>query len=112
MSDLLSTGKELRIPCVAISNVFGDRLYHEHIMWDQASALAQFGLLPAYLPFPYLRYPICDTSQNTQNKLFEYRLPVAGVETAFKMMNKHGTPSNSMIEYAIREVGSTQLGSS
>ncbi|KAB8268090.1 LEA domain protein [Aspergillus minisclerotigenes] len=98
------TGKELRIPFVAIVNIRGDRLYHEHIMWDQASALAQCGLLPEYLPFPY---PVCDANQTTQNKLFEYHLPVAGVDTAVKMMDKHGTPSNSMIEYAVREVGSS-----
>ncbi|KAE8152548.1 hypothetical protein BDV25DRAFT_127879 [Aspergillus avenaceus] len=98
------TGKELRIPFVAIVNIRGDRLYHEHIMWDQASALAQCGLLPDYLPFPY---PVCDANQTTQNKLFEYHLPVAGVDTAVKMMEKHGTPSNSMIEYAVREVGSS-----
>lgn len=72
-------------------------------MWDQGSALAQCGLLPEYLPFPYA---LPDGSLPGKGKQFEYRLPVAGAETATKMLDKHGVPSNSMIEYEVREVDS------
>ena len=45
------TGKYVEIPLVAIVNFRGDKLYHEHIYWDQASVLVQIGLLdPAGLP--------------------------------------------------------------
>ena len=35
------TGKEVRIPMVAIVQFRGDKLYKEHLYWDQASVLAQ-----------------------------------------------------------------------
>ncbi|KAJ5341706.1 hypothetical protein N7541_010830 [Penicillium brevicompactum] len=95
------TGRQLQIPFTAIVNIRGDRLYHEHIMWDQGGALAQCGLLPEYLPFPYA---LSDGSLPGKRKQFEYRLPVAGAETATKMLDKHGVPSNSMIKYEVREV--------
>jgi carboxymethylenebutenolidase len=45
------TGKYVEVPLVAIINFRGDKLYHEHIYWDQASVLAQIGLLdPKNLP--------------------------------------------------------------
>jgi carboxymethylenebutenolidase len=45
------TGKYVEIPLVAIVNFRGDRLYHEHIYWDQASVLVQIGVLdPKNLP--------------------------------------------------------------
>lgn len=45
------TGKRVEVPLVAIINFRGDKLYHEHIYWDQASVLVQIGLLdPANLP--------------------------------------------------------------
>ncbi|ORY56970.1 carboxymethylenebutenolidase, partial [Pseudomassariella vexata] len=47
------TGKPLRIPMTAIVNIRGDRLYHEHISWDQVTVLLQLGLMPEYLHFPY-----------------------------------------------------------
>ena len=37
------TGKSVRVPFTSIVNVRGDRLYHEHIAWDQASILMQLG---------------------------------------------------------------------
>ena len=37
------TGKYVEIPLVAIVNFRGDKLYHEHIYWDQASVLVQIG---------------------------------------------------------------------
>ncbi|HLH75695.1 MAG TPA: dienelactone hydrolase family protein [Candidatus Binataceae bacterium] len=45
------TGKYVEIPTVAIIQFRGDKLVHEHIHWDQATALVQLGLLdPAKLP--------------------------------------------------------------
>ena len=45
------TGKRVEVPLVAIVKFRGDKLYHEHIYWDQASVLVQIGRLdPAGLP--------------------------------------------------------------
>lgn len=45
------TGKYVEVPLVAIVCFRGDKLYHEHIYWDQASVLVQIGLLdPKGLP--------------------------------------------------------------
>lgn len=79
----------------------GDRLYHEHIAWDQASVLKQLGLLPEYLPYPH---PLPDGSKPSLGKRFEYRLPVAGAETVVKMLDMNGVESNEMFAYKIREV--------
>ncbi len=67
------TGKYVEIPVVAIINFRGDKLYHEHIYWDQASVLAQIGLL--------------DTD----------KLPLAGHDVAKKMMDAASMPSNGMM---------------
>ncbi|MEJ0068955.1 MAG: dienelactone hydrolase family protein [Pseudomonadota bacterium] len=66
------TGKYVEIPLVAIVNFRGDKLYHEHIYWDQASVLVQIGLL------------------DPKN------LPVAGVETAKKIVDEK-QPSNRLM---------------
>lgn len=66
------TGRAVEIPIVAVVRFQGDKLVHEHIYWDQASVLVQVGLLdPA-------------------------GLPVAGVETARKVMDKT-RPSNALM---------------
>lgn len=66
------TGKYVQIPLVAIVNFRGDKLYHEHIYWDQASVLVQIGVLdPA-------------------------GLPVAGAETARKLVDEK-QPSNTLM---------------
>lgn len=66
------TGKRVEIPLVAIVQFRGDKLCHEHIYWDQASVLVQIGLLdPA-------------------------GLPVAGVQTARKLLNE-ALPSNELM---------------
>ncbi|MDN7692474.1 dienelactone hydrolase family protein [Burkholderia cenocepacia] len=66
------TGKRVEIPLVAIVKFRGDKLYHEHIYWDQASVLVQIGLLdPA-------------------------GLPVAGVDTARKLLDET-VPSNGLM---------------
>ena len=45
------TGKYVEIPTVAIIQFRGGKLVHEHIHWDQATALVQLGLLdPKNLP--------------------------------------------------------------
>ena len=67
------TGKRVRIPLVAIVNFRGPKLYHEHIYWDQASVLAQIGVL--------------DPKD----------LPVAGVATAEKMLDE-SRPSNTLMQ--------------
>ncbi len=66
------TGKYVEVPLVAVVAFRGDKLYHEHIYWDQASVLAQIGLL--------------DTA----------RLPIAGAETARKLVDET-LPSNEMM---------------
>lgn len=66
------TGRRVEIPLVAIVQFSGDKLVHEHIYWDQASVLVQIGLL--------------DPKD----------LPVAGVETARKAMDKT-LPSNTLM---------------
>ncbi|KAA8649608.1 hypothetical protein EYZ11_004327 [Aspergillus tanneri] len=95
------TGKYLRIPFTSVVNIRGDRLYHEHIAWDQATVLVQLGLMPEYLPFPYA---LPDGRLPGPGKRFEYRVPAAGVETATKLQNEHLVASNQMFEYSIREV--------
>ncbi len=45
------TGRYVEVPLVAVVTMRGDKLYNEHIYWDQASVLVQIGLLdPAGLP--------------------------------------------------------------
>src|SRR5437764_10890958 len=69
------TGKRVEVPLVAIVRFRGDKLAHEHIYWDQASVLVQLGLLdPA-------------------------RLPVAGIETARKVLD-NTLPSNELMQRA------------
>lgn len=91
----------MEIPFNAVVNIRGDRLYHEHIAWDQGSVLRQIGLLPEYLPFPY---GLPDGKTAGPGKTFEYRLPVGGIETAHKMRDRNAVPSNEMFGFEIREV--------
>ncbi|KAK6594861.1 lea domain protein [Botrytis cinerea] len=95
------THKYARIPFTSVVNVRGDRLYHEHIAWDQATALRQLGLLPEYLPFPY---PLPDGRLPAKGKRFEYRVPTAGVETAQKLVDESSVASNGLLGFDIREV--------
>ncbi|KAG0645135.1 hypothetical protein D0Z07_9068 [Hyphodiscus hymeniophilus] len=95
------TGKHVRIPFTSVVNVRGDRLYNEHIAWDQATVLRQLGLLPDYLPFPY---PLPDGRTPAKGKRFEYRVPTAGVETAMKLEDPSSVDSNDMLQFEIREV--------
>jgi carboxymethylenebutenolidase len=39
------TGRYVEVPLIAIVKFDGDKITHEHIYWDQASVLAQIGLI-------------------------------------------------------------------
>ena len=66
------TGRRVEVPLVAVVRFRDGKLVHEHIYWDQASVLVQIGLLdPA-------------------------GLPVAGAETARKVLDK-ALPSNTLM---------------
>ncbi len=66
------------------------------------------GLMPEYLPFPYT---LPDGRRSGQDgKQFEYRVPVAGVETAHKLVDEHAVPSNGMLEFEVREVDAGKEG--
>jgi len=66
------TGRRVEIPLVAIVRFFDGKVAHEHIYWDQASVLVQIGLLDPK------------------------GLPVAGIETARKVLDKT-QPSNTLM---------------
>ncbi|OTG84168.1 carboxymethylenebutenolidase [Acinetobacter sp. ANC 4558] len=66
------TGKYVEIPMLGVIQFRGPKLCHEHIYWDQASVLVQIGLL------------------NPKG------LPVAGVETAQKLLDE-ALPSNTLM---------------
>ncbi|UUZ65032.1 dienelactone hydrolase family protein [Polaromonas sp. P1-6] len=70
---LAPTGKYVEIPLVAIVKFRGDRLYHEHIYWDQASVLVQVGVLDP-------------------NKL-----PVTGIDSMRKLLDE-SLPSNTLMK--------------
>ncbi len=67
------TGKHVKVPLVVIVHFRDGKLAHEHIYWDQASVLAQLGLID---------------SEN---------LPVAGVESAEKVLDPN-LPSNELMK--------------
>ncbi|KAB8254973.1 hypothetical protein BDV32DRAFT_142441 [Aspergillus pseudonomiae] len=69
------TGRHLEIPFVAA---------------DQATVLRQLGLMPEYLPYPYL--------------LPDGKGPAPGAETAAKMRDKNAAPSNQLFAGGVREV--------
>jgi carboxymethylenebutenolidase len=66
------TGKRVEVPLLAVIKFRGDKLYHEHIYWDQASVLVQVGLLDPKL------------------------LPVAGIEASRKLLDET-LPSNALM---------------
>lgn len=68
------TGHAVEIALVAIVKFDGGKLVHEHIYWDQASVLVQIG------------------------KLDRADLPVAGAETAHKVLDKT-LPSNALMRH-------------
>ena len=70
---LKPSGKYVEVPLVAIICFRGGKLYNEHIYWDQASVLVQIGALEAN------------------------GLPVAGIETAKKLLDE-SLPSNRLMK--------------
>jgi len=73
LPNVAPTGKYVEIPMLGVVKFRGDKLYHEHIYWDQASVLVQIGLL------------------NPEG------LPVAGAITAQKLLDE-SLPSNTMMD--------------
>ncbi len=71
------TGRRLELVTVVIVYFQQGKIHHEHIHWDQASALVQLGLL--------------DPTQ----------LPISGVEAARKMLNPTSVPSNLLMKRTI-----------
>lgn len=71
------TGKRVEVPLIVVVHFKEGKLAHEHIYWDQASVLAQLGLIDANA------------------------LPVAGIESARKALDP-ALPSNELIERAER----------
>jgi carboxymethylenebutenolidase len=71
------TGRRVEVPVVAIVHFRAGKLAHEHIYWDQASVLAQIGLLDAAT------------------------LPIAGVESARKAVDPK-LPSNRLMARAAK----------
>ena len=69
------TGKHVKVPLIVVVHFRDGKLAHEHIYWDQASVLVQLGLIDAT------------------------NLPVAGVETAEKVLNP-ALPANKLMERA------------
>lgn len=82
-------------------NIRGDRLYHEHVWWDQGTALVQLGLMPDYLPFPY---DLSNGRRCAPGHCLEYRVPMGGIEAAEKLRNRNVVASNEIFVYEIREV--------
>lgn len=87
------TFRKVEIPMMAVVCFRGDRLYHEHISWDQASALRQIGVLGER------------GRVRVQGEDWEVVLPVAGTETVCKMRDRNGVLSNRMFGFEARRVG-------
>ncbi|KAF7560366.1 hypothetical protein G7046_g3782 [Stylonectria norvegica] len=94
------TNLKVEVPFTAVVNIRGDRLYHEHIAWDQGTVLRQLGLMPEYLPYPH---PLPDGKKASPGSVIEYRVPVLGIEVANKMRDRNSVLSNEMFEFKIRE---------
>ena len=71
------TGKRVEVPLIVVVHFRDGKLAHEHIYWDQASVLAQHGLLDAS------------------------SFPVAGIESARKALDPQ-LPANALMRRARR----------
>src|SRR6267142_4656952 len=67
------TGKHVKVPLIVVVHFRDGKLAHEHIYWDQASVLVQLGLIDGE------------------------KLPVAGVETAEKVLDP-SLPANELMK--------------
>ena len=67
------TNQHVKVPLIVVVHFRDGKLAHEHIYWDQASVLVQLGLIDAK------------------------KLPVAGVETADKVLNPK-LPANELMK--------------
>ncbi|MDR5759849.1 dienelactone hydrolase family protein [Caballeronia sp. LZ035] len=76
---LAPTGKYFEVPMLAVIRFRGDKLYNEHIYWDQASVLVQIGVLDPE------------------------GLPVAGRQTARKLIDETLTSNALMPNWATSE---------
>ncbi|MBW4533693.1 MAG: ester cyclase [Pleurocapsa minor HA4230-MV1] len=75
LAGVAPTGKGVEVPVVAIIRFRDGKVAHEHLYWDQASVLVQLGLLDSA------------------------NLPIVGVDSARKLMNRN-LPSNTLIDRA------------
>src|SRR5260370_5952571 len=75
LAGIAPTGRPVEVELVVIVRFRDGKLAHEHIYWDQASVLAQLGLLDAA------------------------KLPVAGAESAKKALDP-SLPANALIRRA------------
>src|SRR4051812_19678271 len=73
------TGRLLELATVVIVTFESGKIHHEHIHWDQASALVQLGMLDPT------------------------RLPVAGAEAARKLLDPAAAPSNLLMKRTIAD---------
>lgn len=88
------TGRKVELPFTSVVALRGDRLCHEHISWDQATALKQLDLLPERVKFPY---PI-NGGEAPSGKRFEVILPVVGKEGSDKLADEGVGESNVLME--------------
>jgi carboxymethylenebutenolidase len=68
------TGKQIGVPMVVVVHFRDGKIASEHIYWDQASVLAQAGLIDPE------------------------KLPVSGAESARKVIDPTSVPSNGLME--------------
>ena len=73
------TGRRLEIPVVVVVAFENGRIHHEHIYWDQASALVQAGLLKPQ------------------------GLPVVGDEAARKLRDPQSVRSNELLKRSVTD---------
>jgi len=71
------TGLHVRVAIVVVVEFVGDKISAERIYWDQASVLAQLGLVD------------------------QQRLPVTGAEASRKVENAAAEPSNALIARSV-----------
>ncbi len=73
------TGRRVELALIVIIAFKNGKMHHEHILWDQASALAQVGLL--------------DPS----------KLPIVGAEGAQKVKDPQAVPPNTLLKRFVND---------